>query len=277
MSDYVYPSVLTIAGSDSGGGAGIQADLKTFAALGCYGTSAITALTAQNTQGVSSIYGIPAGILSGQILAVLGDIRPSAIKIGMLYNKEQIESVVSALIQYPGIPVVIDPVMKATAGQNLIQEVAIPAMRDLLFPLVTLITPNLDEASILSNMTVTNEQQMQDAAQEMLKTGCYGVLVKGGHLKTETLCNVYADGAGLIRKYFSSRVETANTHGTGCTLSSAIAAYLALGEQLDMAIERAGIFVQNALIAGKNVKTGKGKGPLNHFFAPTPLIKRKLQ
>ena len=277
MSSYVYPSVLTIAGSDSGGGAGIQADLKTFAAIGCYGTSAITAVTAQNTLGVSSIYAIPAGILSGQILTVLGDICPSAIKIGMLYNKEQIESVVSALIQYPGIPVILDPVMKATTGQNLIQEVAVPVMRDLLFPLVTLITPNLEEASMLSNVTVTNEQEMQDAALEMLKTGCYGVLVKGGHLKTETLCNVYADGTGLTRKYFSTRIETANTHGTGCTLSAAIAAYLALGEQLDMAIERAGIFVQDALIAGKNVKTGKGKGPLNHFFAPTPLIKRKLK
>ena len=277
MSDYVYPTVLTIAGSDSGGGAGIQTDLKTFAALGCYGTSAVTAITVQNTLGVQSIHGIPAEILASQISVILDDIRPYAIKIGMLYSQEQIESVTAALIQYPDIPVILDPVMRSSAGQDLMSQATVNAMRELLFPLVTLVTPNLDEASVLTNTAVTDEDQMQAAAQDLIHTGCYAVLVKGGHLKSNTLCNLYADRTGFTRKYFSNRIETKNTHGTGCTLSSAIAAYLALGERIELAVERAGLFVHNALLAGKDVKTGKGKGPLNHFFAPSPLVKRKLK
>lgn len=276
MAEYAYPLVLTIAGSDSGAGAGIQADLKTFAALGCYGATAITAVTVQNTLGVAAIHGIPTDILSGQILAILDDMRPLAIKIGLIANTAQVAAIADLLSRFPQLPIILDPVVKASTGAGLAQDGTLAAIKERLFPLATLVTPNLYEATLLINSPVNDLSSMQYAAQELLGAGCYAVLLKGGHLDTDVLSNVYLDKKGLTYAYRSQRVHTNNTHGTGCTLSSAIAAYLALGETLPGAVELAGIYVNSALIAGQDVRTGKGKGPLNHFFAPVPSVKRKL-
>ncbi len=263
-----YPRLLTIAGSDSGGGAGIQADLKTFSSLGCYGMSAITALTAQNTCGVRAIHGVPPDMLTDQIDAVVEDIGVDAVKIGMLHSPEIVVSVASAIDRH-GLPnVVLDPVMVATSGAVLIDTPAIAALVQQLFGRAVLVTPNLDEASLLVGRTLANEQDMQFAALELLAKGARAVLLKGGHLAGNVVSDLLQVAGGAPQWMRGPRIATANTHGTGCTLSSAIAAHLAMGYSLIDAVEAARAYVRSALAAGANVKTGRGSGPLNHSFAP---------
>jgi len=274
---YKYPVVLTIAGSDSGGGAGIQADLKTFSALGCYGASAITAVTAQNTLGVSAIHSIPPGIVEGQILAVLKDIKPDAIKIGMVHSAELALAIASVLHDYPHVPIIFDPVMVATSGDKLIENETISTLEQALFPLATLVTPNLDEAAILAEMEIKNLEDMETAAKKIIGFGCAAVLVKGGHLKGKRLLDVYLDQNGHQEIFESEWIDTNNTHGTGCSLSSAIAAFTARKLPLLPAIAAAKTYIHDAIESGKDVKTGEGNGPINHFFNPVKLIRYELE
>ena len=271
MTQYRYPSVLTIAGSDSGGGAGIQADLKTFSALGCYGTSAITAVTVQNTLGVTGIHSIPAAIVQQQIKAVMDDIAPLAIKIGMVHSAELALAIAETLSSYPDIPVIFDPVMVATSGDKLIEDNTLSALRTTLFPVATLLTPNLDEAALLVGREITSLEEMLSAAKEILQTGCFAVLLKGGHLKGVKIFDVYIDKEGKEEVFESAYINSENVHGTGCTLSAAIAAHLSLGNALENAVSNSREYVFHAILHGRNVKTGNGHGPLNHFFNPQKL------
>ena len=271
-----YARLLSIAGSDSGGGAGIQADLKTFAALGCFGMTAITALTAQNTCGVRAIHGVPPQMLTDQIDAVVEDIGVDAVKIGMLHSPEIVQAVADSIDRH-GLPhVVLDPVMVATSGAVLIDSPAIAALVRELFGRAVLITPNLDEASLLVGRTLTNEEDMQFAAQNLVAKGARAVLLKGGHLAGDGVSDLLQVAGQAPYWMRAPRITTANTHGTGCTLSSAIAAQLALGLSLIDAIEAARSFVRSALDAGATVKTGQGGGPLNHGFAPLVMRPRPL-
>lgn len=271
MKRYRYSSVLTIAGSDSGGGAGIQADLKTFSALGCFGTSAITAITVQNTMGVTGIHSIPPTIVQGQVKAVMDDIAPSAIKIGMVHSSELALAISETLKAYKNTPMVFDPVMVATSGDKLIKDDTVAILKTVLFPLMTLITPNLDEAEILVQQKITTVEEMLDAAKSLLKTGCSAVLLKGGHLKGEKLYDVYVNQQGEEKVFESDYINSENVHGTGCTLSSAIAAYLSMSYTLADAIAKAREYIHQAILHGQPVKTGHGHGPLNHFFNPQKL------
>ncbi len=268
MNKNRYPVVLSIAGSDSSGGAGIQADIKTISALGCYGTTVITAITAQNTLGVNNIYAIPAEIVGAQMTAVINDISPSAIKIGMIYLKENVETITSILKQHNEIPVVLDPVMVSTSGAHLMNNDCLSIFKHLLFPLTTLLTPNLDEAGLITGMKVNKLTDMHTAASHIIDLGCNAVLIKGGHLKGNDLYDVYLDRDGRRQVFKSKAIQSNNTHGTGCTLSSAIASYLALGDDLTLAIEKGKDYVHHAIEHGKNFRIGKGIGPLNHFFKP---------
>jgi hydroxymethylpyrimidine/phosphomethylpyrimidine kinase len=266
-----YPRVLSIAGSDSGGGAGIQADLKTMAALGCYGMTAITALTAQNTLGVRSIHAVPLSILADQIDAVVEDIGVDAVKIGMLHSADTVRTVAAALQRHRLERVVLDPVMIATSGAVLIDEPAIDVLVAELFPLAALVTPNLDEAALLVKQPLRGEADMEAAARRLLERGARAVLVKGGHLPGETVSDLLlARGAAPVWMR-GERIASPNTHGTGCTLSSAIASHLALGAALPEAVARARDYVRGALAAGARVRTGAGSGPLNHGHAPQPM------
>lgn len=267
-----YPTVLTIAGSDSGGGAGIQADLKTIAALGAFGTSAITAITAQNTQGVRSIHSIPLTYVSDQLKAVFDDFQIDAVKIGMIHTAEIAQLIANILDEYQPNFVVFDPVMVATSGAKLIQDETIATLWTELFPRVDLITPNLDEAQLLTGRVIDSVQAIQEAATEMVKRGCKGVLLKGGHLTGDRLFDVYASKSGDNQTFESAFINSRNLHGTGCTLSSAIATYRALGNELPKAIALARIYISNAIESGKDVVTGKGHGPLNHAFDPQKMI-----
>ena len=273
---YQYPRLLTIAGSDSGGGAGIQADLKTFSALGCFGMTAITALTAQNTTGVSAIHGTPPDMLRAQIDAVLQDIGVDAVKIGMLHSPEIVHTVASAIDRHGLMHVVLDPVMVATSGAVLIDSPAIAALVSELFGRAVLVTPNLDEASLLVGRTLTSEADMQAAATELLAKGARAVLLKGGHLAGDVVSDLLQVAGSAPHWMRASRIATANTHGTGCTLSSAIAAHLALGMSLIDAVEAARTYVRGALAAAASVKTGQGSGPLNHGFAPEVMKLKPL-
>ena len=266
--NFQYPRLLSIAGSDSGGGAGIQADLKTFSALGCFGMTAITALTAQNTCGVRAIHGVPPQMLTDQIDAVVKDIGVDAVKIGMLHSPEIVQAVAEAIARYALPHVVLDPVMVATSGAVLIDSPAIAALVRELFGRAVLVTPNLDEASLLVGRPLTSEADMQAAALELLAKGAKAVLVKGGHLAGELVSDLLQVAGAAPHWMRGARIATANTHGTGCTLSSAIAAYLALGYTLVDSVEAARAYVRGALAAGATVKTGQGGGPLNHGFAP---------
>lgn len=271
-----YPRVLSIAGSDSGGGAGIQADLKTFAALGCFGMTAITALTAQNTCGVRAIHPVPPDMLRAQIDAVLEDIGADAVKVGMLHSPEIVRTVAQAIDRHQLQRVVFDPVMVATSGAKLIDDPAIAVLVSELFPRATLITPNLDEAALLVGRPLTSAQDMTQAAAELLARGARAVLLKGGHLAGEVVTDLLLASGREPLWMEAPRIATANTHGTGCTLSSAIAAHLALGATLAQAVQQARDFVRQALQAGASVKTGQGEGPLNHGFAPRPTQLRGL-
>ncbi|MDB5861900.1 MAG: hydroxymethylpyrimidine/phosphomethylpyrimidine kinase [Ramlibacter sp.] len=266
-----YPRVLSIAGSDSGGGAGIQADLKTFAALGCYGMTAITALTAQNTLGVRSIHAVPSNILADQVDAVAEDIGIDAVKIGMLHSAETVRTVAAALRRHGLKTVVLDPVMIATSGAVLIDQEAIAVLVYELFPLATLVTPNLDEAALLVGRPLASEADMEAAARQLLEMGANAVLVKGGHLAGNTVSDLLLARGSAPRWMRAPRIETSNTHGTGCTLSSAIAAQLALGAPLADAVDAARAFIRGALEAGASVRTGAGSGPLNHGYAPQAM------
>jgi hydroxymethylpyrimidine/phosphomethylpyrimidine kinase len=268
---YRYARVLTIAGSDSGGGAGIQADLKTFAALGCYGTSAITALTAQNTVGVQGIHAVPAEFLKAQIQSVLDDIGVDAVKIGMLHAPGIVEVVAWAIDHYKLTNVVLDPVMVATSGDRLIASETVQVLVHELFPRVSVITPNLDEAALLLGRDIPNAEALDIAAQDLLAMGARAVLLKGGHLAGDEVVDLLADASGPLQRLASRRIASRNVHGTGCTVSSAIAAHLALGHGLSEAVSLARAFILEAIAQGADVTTGQGHGPLNHGFAPVPL------
>jgi hydroxymethylpyrimidine/phosphomethylpyrimidine kinase len=266
-----YPRVLSIAGSDSGGAAGIQADIKTCAALGCYGMTAITAITAQNTLGVQAIHPLPPEVLRQQIASVAEDIGVDAVKIGMLHSPEMVLVVAEAIRQYGWTRVVLDPVMVAASGDRLIA----PETQDLivrhLFPLATVVTPNLDEAAWLINRPLSVHTDLLPAARELLVLGATAVILKGGHLVEDIVEDVLVQPGALPRHLSSPRIPSGNTHGTGCTLSTAIACYLALGAPLTKAFERARAYIIEAIARGKDVTTGQGHGPLNHAFAPMAM------
>jgi hydroxymethylpyrimidine/phosphomethylpyrimidine kinase len=277
MIKYKYPVVLSIAGSDSGGGAGIQADLKTISALGCFGTTAITALTVQNTLGVSGIHPIPVDFVKAQIKAVMDDLKPSAIKMGMVHSADLAIGIAEALSDYPNVPVIFDPVMVATSGDLLIANNIVETLKQYLFPIAKLITPNLDEAAILTGMEIKTIGDMKEAAVQIMRYGCNAVLIKGGHLKGPDLFDVYLDKADNECVFKSTAVDTVNTHGTGCSLSSAIASFIALGNDLGISISNSKKYIQQAIEQGKDVKTGDGQGPLNHFFDPQKLVKHEME
>lgn len=263
------PIAMTIAGSDSGGGAGIQADLKTFSALGVYGASAITAITAQNTLGVEAVENITPGMVSAQIRAVLSDLDVSAIKIGMVSRTPTIEAVATTLDEF-GRRSVLDPVMVATSGDRLLEPDAVSAMRALLVPHALIVTPNLPEAALLAGTGhAENERDMLRQAECILALGAGAVLVKGGHAATDESTDLLFDGSEPLR-LSAPRIRTQNDHGTGCTLSAAIAAYLALGHPLRQAVEAAKRYLHAAIEAGQDMRIGGGRGPVHHFHAWWP-------
>ena len=268
---FQYPRVLSIAGSDSGGGAGIQADLKTIAALGCYGMTAITALTAQNTTGVRAIHAVPLQMLADQIDAVVEDIGVDAVKIGMLHSADTVRTVAAAIARHQLTRVVLDPVMIATSGAVLIDQEAIAVIVRELFPLAAVITPNLDEAALLVGHPMRSEADMEAAARRLVEMGAKAVLVKGGHLDGDTVSDLLLVRGQPPVWMRAPRIASPNTHGTGCTLSSAIAARLALGFALQDAVQLGRAYVRGALQAGANVRTGAGSGPLNHGYAPQAM------
>ncbi len=274
--EFEYPRVLSIAGSDSSGGAGIQADLKTFAALGCYGMTAITALTAQNTLGVRAIHGVPPAMLRDQIDAVVEDVGLDAVKIGMLHAPDIVQTVAQAIDRHGLKNVVLDPVMVATSGAMLIDNPAIAVLVGELFWRAAVVTPNMDEASLLVGRPLDSEGAMQAAAQELLAKGAQAVLLKGGHLAGEVVSDLLVTRSGELHWMRAPRIHSHNTHGTGCTLSSAIAAHLALGASLLEAVQLARTYVRAALEAGANVRTGAGSGPLNHGYAPQAMRLKPL-
>jgi hydroxymethylpyrimidine/phosphomethylpyrimidine kinase len=258
------PSVLIIAGSDSSAGAGIQADLKTCAALGVYATTAITALTAQNTMGVTAIHEAPPDFVAQQIDAVVTDIRPDAVKTGMLANAAIIE-VVAAKIKEHALPfLVVDPVMVARSGDRLLREDAVRALRDLLVPLADVVTPNLPEAEDLTGHPVQTDEQIRAAAREIQALGARNALIKGGHRGGEAAIDVLFDGRSF-HEFASPRIDTKSTHGTGCTFASAIAAFLARQEPVPDAVQHAKDYLTEALRGAEPI--GHGHGPVNHFWA----------
>ena len=253
---------LTIAGSDSSGGAGIQADLKTMTVNGVYAMSVITALTAQNTQGVTGILDVSPEFITEQMDAVFNDIYPDAIKIGMVSSPEIVEAIAASLEKYQAKNIVLDPVMVATSGAKLLKEEAMDSLINRLIPLADVITPNIPEGEILAGMEITNEEQMIKAAEKIGKKYDCAVLLKGGHRVNDANDLLYRDGE--FKWFRSERIDNPNTHGTGCTLSSAIAANLAKGYDVDQAIEKAKDYLTGALRAGLDL--GKGSGPLMHNY-----------
>jgi hydroxymethylpyrimidine/phosphomethylpyrimidine kinase len=266
-----YPRVLSIAGSDSGGGAGIQADLKTIAALGCYGMTAITAITAQNTLGVTAIHGVSPDILKAQLQAVLDDIGVDAVKIGMLHSPEIVEVVAWAIDHYRLDKVVLDPVMVATSGDTLVGQDTVKVLVRELFPRALVVTPNLDEAALLLQRGIDQIAALDAAAQDLLQLGARAALLKGGHLPGDQVVDVLAQPGQPLIHLQSPRINSRNVHGTGCTLSSAIAAHLALGLDLESAVRQARDYILKAIAAGAQVRTGLGHGPLNHGHAPVAM------
>jgi hydroxymethylpyrimidine/phosphomethylpyrimidine kinase len=257
-----HPVALTIAGSDSGGGAGIQADLKTFQAFGVFGTSAITAVTVQNTLGVSAVHAVPLDIVTAQIDAVATDLPPAACKTGMLATRELVHAVAASIRAHRLPNYILDPVMVATSGDRLLDENAQLAIVRELVPLCTLVTPNLDEAAILAGFPVVDVAAMHEAARMLVDAGAGAALVKGGHLTGDALVDVYFDGR-YSHEFRQPRIDTRSTHGTGCTLSAAIAALLARSTTLDEAVGLALDYVHRAIAQAPN--RGAGNGPLNHF------------
>ena len=296
-----YPRVLTIAGSDSGGGAGIQADIKAISATGSYAASAITAVTVQNTLGVEAVHPVPVGIIAAQIDCVLSDIGADAIKIGMLHSAEVVLAVRDALLRYAACPaekgsrgvspsfspecpsspaaegsaapcnIVLDPVMVATSGHRLIEESAIKVLTEELLPLARVITPNIPEAEILAGRSISSQEDLPAVARELSKKASrstpVSVLMKAGHLTDDRLVDVFYNAEeDRIVELPSARVHTQNTHGTGCTLSSAFASYIAQGLPLDDAARAATDYIHNAIVSGAGYEIGHGHGPVNHFW-----------
>ena len=269
-----YPVVLSIAGSDSSGGAGIQADLKTFSALGVYGTTAITAITAQNTQGVHSQFALTPKIVYEQIIAVIDDIHPQVIKIGMLSNTEIVTAVADALSKY-SIPIILDPVIVSSSGHRLLSIDAIDAIKERLLPMATLLTPNIPEMIALTNMHLASDKEKIEAAQLLTNYGINAILLKGGHEEGEIKRDIlYIKSKDEIQiSYLSSpTINTNNIHGTGCTLSSAIAAFIARGLSLEEAIAKAKEYITDAIRHGADIEIGKGYGPVNHSFNPLKMM-----
>jgi hydroxymethylpyrimidine/phosphomethylpyrimidine kinase len=257
---------LTIAGSDPSGGAGVQADLKTFAALGVYGASVLTALTAQNTQAVSAIHDVPPAFITAQLDAVFADLAIGSVKIGMLSRSAVIEAVTTALAKHRAKNIVLDPVMVASSGDALLVPAAVDALRQKLIPKALVVTPNLPEAAVLLGASVArNEREMEIQAREILALGARCVLIKGGHGSGDESVDLLV-ALDKVHRYATKRIATKNTHGTGCTLSSAIAAGLAKGLPLNKAVRTAKDYVTGAITAADQLKIGRGRGPLNHFY-----------
>lgn len=264
-----YPTALTIAGSDSGGCAGIQADLKTFSALGVFGASVITSITAQNTCEVRNVEVLSPRLVESQLRAVMEDITVDAVKTGMLPSAEIIEVVTGVLAEY-GVPVIVDPVMVATSGARLTAASIADTFLSRL-DRFSLITPNIPEAETLAGREIKSVDDMSAAAAVLLDRGCQAVLIKGGHLTaSESTDILFRQGQSSVA-FTSRHVDTKNLHGTGCTLSSAIAGYMALGNDLETAVSKAKDYITAAIVAGSQVKTGHGCGPVDHFFSPEPL------
>ncbi len=263
MSMRSVPKAMTIAGSDSGGGAGIQADLKTFAALGVYGTSVITAITAQNTLKVTDILEVPPSLVAKQIDAVLTDIGTDAVKTGMLANAGIIEIVACKIKEYGLANLVVDPVMIAKGGDRLLHEEAFYALRPLLLPPAMVVSPNIPEAEALTGMSIKDLQAARDAARKLVAMGAKAAVVKGGHLDGDP-SDILVDADGVVSTFTSTRINTMNTHGTGCTFASAITAGLAKGQSVKESVDTAKKYVTGAI--RNSYKIGKGHGPLNHFF-----------
>jgi hydroxymethylpyrimidine/phosphomethylpyrimidine kinase len=259
------PIALTIAGSDPSGGAGIQADLKTFAALGVYGASVITALTAQNTQGVRGIHPVPPGFVASQLEAVFVDFHVKAVKVGMVAQAGIIEAIAAALSRFKPPHVVLDPVMVASSGDRLLAPDAVAALRERLFPLASLITPNLPEAAALTGEAVANDEAaISRQGRKLMAGGAEAVLIKGGHASGAQSVDYLFRGEDVVA-LSAARIATKNTHGSGCSLSSAIAANLAKGETLEQAVRSAKAWISEAIAAADRLQVGKGHGPLHHF------------
>lgn len=261
-----YARALTIAGSDSGGGAGIQADLKTFASLGCYGMSVLTALTAQNTRGVTAIHSVPPYFVEEQLKAVLSDIGVDAVKIGMLHSPDIIVAVAQTLMEFGNRTIVLDPVMVAKSGDKLLQDEAVNALKTYLLPLTTVITPNLPETSVLLGRPVETAEEMLPAAADLAQLCPGAILVKGGHLDSAESTDLLYVSPDEQHQFRTVRIQTGNSHGTGCTLSAAIAAGLAKGLPVVEAVSAAKTYLTNALQMGAVYKLGHGHGPVHHFY-----------
>ena len=268
-----YPIVLSIAGSDSSGGAGIQADLKTFSALGVYGATAITAITAQNTQGVKSQFALSPQMVYEQIIAVIDDLCPTVVKIGMLSNVDIVHAVADALSKY-SLSIILDPVMVSSSGHRLLSIEGQDAMKERILPMSTLITPNIPEMEALTGIVLSSDESKEKAAQHLINCGAKSILLKGGHekgeIKTDILYSIYNEEMQIDR-FSSDTIFTKNIHGTGCTLSSAIAALMAKGYDLSNAIAEAKRYVAEAIRAGADINIGHGFGPINHSFNPLKM------
>ncbi len=262
-----YNRVLTIAGSDSGGGAGIQADIKTISACGCYAASAITAITSQNTLGVVAVHALPVEVIESQIDAVLSDIGADAIKIGMLHSAEVVEVVCRAIDRYRPEFVIVDPVMVSTSGHRLIEESAIEMLRGELLPRATVITPNIPEAEILLGRSISSQAELPQAARDLLVAGSHSIFLKAGHLTEETLTDIFLGEDGVFHELSSPRIYTQNTHGTGCSLSSALASFYARGFAPYDAAKAAKEYLTAALLSGSRYEIGGGHGPVDHLYA----------
>ncbi|ADQ16159.1 phosphomethylpyrimidine kinase [Leadbetterella byssophila DSM 17132] len=266
-----YYSVLSIAGFDGSGGAGIQADIKTISALGAYATTVLTALPVQNTTGVKSIHPIPEEVVANQLDCISEDIPPMAIKIGMVHTPALARVIGDWLKNNPKVPVVFDPVMVASSGDHLIEEETIESIKEHILPFATVLTPNMDEAAILAQKSVKTREEMHSAASYILNQYSFALLMKGGHLDTETLTSYLYLRPNQYVAYDFPKIETRNTHGSGCSLSSALATYLAFGETIENATKKAQDYVHQAILNGKDISTGKGHGPLNHLFNPQKM------
>ena len=268
-----YIPILSIAGSDCSGGAGIQADIKTISALGCYAASAITALTVQNTMGVGAVEPVSPAVVAGQIRAVMDDIRPAAVKVGMVNDAATIKAIAGALRPYGPKVVVVDPVMVSTSGSALMQADALAAFRSELVPLATILTPNMHEAATLSALAITDEASCHAAGLVIARDSHCSVLIKGGHIEGGHKVDRLYDADGrLVETFAAESVDTVNTHGTGCTLSSAIACFMGRGYAVADAVRLAKDYVTAALAAGAGVGIGQGHGPVNHFFNPLKML-----
>ena len=262
-----YFTVLSIAGTDSGGGAGLPADIKAISACGAYASCVVTAVTVQNTLGVQGVFDIPPEIIKGQISTVLDDIGADSIKIGMLSKKETVEAVADTLKKYDIKNIVLDPVMVSTSGHTLLDAAASESLTQKLFPLAKIITPNIPEAEALLGKKISKQSQMEMFAEKISQIAGNSVLLKAGHFADEILFDVFYNAeTKQITKFKKQRIDSVNTHGTGCSLSSSLAAYLAHGFSMEQSVEMSETYIENAIIQGKDFKIGHGHGPVKHFW-----------